>query len=612
MLRPLPQSRVTRAFFVPFALAATLLVAACVPTAGGGTAAAAGSANSLGAYVGYQSPGGVQAFGQAVGEQPSFAMDFLDGDTWSGMLDQASSYMAAWEGSGLTMIWGVPMLPAESSGTDESSRTGYSLQLGATGAYNTYFLQLAQDMVAGGEANSIIRIGWEFNGGWFPWAATGQAAAFIGYWQQIVDTMRSVPGQQFTFEWNPTIGGVGSDNLADYYPGNAYVDYIGLDVYDQAWGYYGAPGCSGTACQQDEFNTILTEPFGLNWLASFAGQQGKAIVLPEWGPGAFNPTDLNGTYEDEELGGGDDPTFINDMMDWIDTNDVFEASYWDFQQDTTNSAPLSAAALRNDLAEGPPPATGPISSGGSATSSSSSSGTSGTAGVTSSSSGDFTPSPVPVFPTNGQADPAVTISGPPTGLVTSKGAHVSAILSTVGTGRGSGRGRDPRVRCGGAVSPRQQRDQPSPRHDQKQRGTQRPRGRRRSLHGLRLKPRQCRVDATSASVTRPVAKADSRTRIRVPHAVASGASAVLTATVVGRRPAAAGKRTGTVTFSVVGSSGQALTCTGGDTVPLVSGVATCDTTAAVATGSPYVVTATYSGDNTFNVSTSSTRTIKVR
>ncbi len=556
MLRLLPQSRVTRALFVPFALVATLLVAACVPTAGGGTAAAAGSANSLGVYVGYQSPGGVQAFGQAVGEQPSFAMDFLDGDTWSGMIDQASSYMAAWGGSGLTMIWGVPMLPNDSSGTDGSSGTGYSLQQGATGAYNTYFLQLAQDMVAGGEANSIIRFGWEFNGGWFPWAATGQAAAFIGYWQQIVDTMRSVPGQQFTFEWNPTIGGVGSDNLADYYPGNAYVDYIGLDVYDQAWGYYGAPGCRGTACQQDQFNTILTEPFGLNWLASFAGQQGKPIVLPEWGPGAFNPTDLNGTYQDEELGGGDDPTFINDMMGWIGTHDVVEASYWDFQQDATNLAPLSAAALQNDLAGGLPPATGSISSGGSATSSSSS-GTAGTGGVTSSSGGGFTPTPVPVFPTSGQAGSALTISGPPTG-VTSEGALFSAILSTVVTGRGdAGRGRDQLVLCGRSVPPRKQRGQPS------QRGTRRPRPRRRSLHGLRLQPRPCRVASSSASVTRPVPKTDSRTRIRVPHAVASGASAVLTATVVGRP----GERTGTVTFSAVGSSGRALTCAGGDTVP---------------------------------------------
>ena len=344
MLRRLPRSRVTRALLAPLVLAAAVLVGFGVSAAGGG--AGASPANSLGVYVGYQSPSGVNAFGRDVGEKPSFAMDFLDGDSWSGMVNQAASYMAAWKNSGLTMIWGVPMLPYNSSGTSVgSSGSGYSLQQGATGAYNSYFLQLAKDMVAGGEADSIIRIGWEFNGGWFPWAANGQAAAFIAYWQQIVDTMRSVPGQQFTFEWNPNLGDSGVGTLADYYPGNAYVDYIGLDVYDQAWGYYGAPGCSGTTCQQDQFNTILTEPGGLNWLASFASQQDKPIVLPEWGLGAFNPTNLNGTYQNEELGGGDDPTFINDMTNWMNAHNVFEATYWDFQQDSTSAAPASAAAL---------------------------------------------------------------------------------------------------------------------------------------------------------------------------------------------------------------------------------------------------------------------------
>ena len=127
-----------------------------------------------------------------------------------------------------------------------------SLGQGAAGAYNSYFLTVAQDMVAGGQASSVIRPGWEFNGGWFSWAANGQAAAFVGYWQQIVTTMRSVPGQDFTFEWNPTAGDQGVGNLANYYPGNAYVDYIGLDLYDQAWGNY--PGISS------QWNTYLPSP----------------------------------------------------------------------------------------------------------------------------------------------------------------------------------------------------------------------------------------------------------------------------------------------------------------------------------------------------------------
>ena len=157
----------------------------------------------------------------------------------------------------------------------DTSGSAYGLQQGASGAYDSYFLELAQEMVAGGQGDSIVRPGWEFNGSWFPWAANGQAAAFVGYWQQIVQTMRSVPGGNFKFEWNPTAGDQGAGNLAAFYPGSAYVDYIGLDVYDQTWATY--------AGISSEWNTYLTETYGLNWLAWFAASEGKPITLPEWG-----------------------------------------------------------------------------------------------------------------------------------------------------------------------------------------------------------------------------------------------------------------------------------------------------------------------------------------
>jgi hypothetical protein len=350
----LRQSRISRSVFASLVFAAAVLTLVGVPTAGVGAAASA-RPGRLGVYVGYQSPRGVASFGRTVGDPPHFAMDFLNGDSWSALVKTAPSYMAAWKKSGLRMIWGIPILPSASSGGDSSavaSTSTYSMQQGAAGAYNSYFRKLAKDMVAGGEANSIVRLGWEFNGNWFPWSAGGQAAAFVGYWRQIVDTMRSVAGQKFTFEWNPTAGDTSAGNLVDYYPGSAYVDYIGLDVYDQQWGYYGAEGCEGVACEQDEFHRILTEPDGLNWLTKFAAREGKPIVLPEWGLGAFNPTNLNGTYQNEELGGGDDPTFIDDMATWIDAHDVFESSYWDFEPETLSVTPLSAAALRSEFGAG--------------------------------------------------------------------------------------------------------------------------------------------------------------------------------------------------------------------------------------------------------------------
>jgi beta-mannanase len=194
-------------------------------------------------------------------------MSFLDDTSWQKM-ENPSWFISQFAGTKYSMIWGVPMLP----------NTGnYTLAAGATGAYDKYFVTLAQGLVSGGQANSIIRMGWEFNEGWAPWAASGQASNFVAYWRQIVTSMRSVHGANFQFEWNPNIGAQSAGNLAAYYPGNNYVNLIGLDVYDISWGSY--PGASQL------FSTVLTEPYGLNWLASFASQQGKPMTLPEWGLG---------------------------------------------------------------------------------------------------------------------------------------------------------------------------------------------------------------------------------------------------------------------------------------------------------------------------------------
>ena len=47
-----------------------------------------------------------------------------------------------------------------------------TLAQGATGAYNSSYVTLAQTLVAGGQANAYLRLGWEFDGSWMPWAAT--------------------------------------------------------------------------------------------------------------------------------------------------------------------------------------------------------------------------------------------------------------------------------------------------------------------------------------------------------------------------------------------------------------------------------------------------------
>ena len=92
--------------------------------------------------------------------------------------------------------------------------------------------------MADNEANAILRLGWEFNGNWFPWSvgSSTDAANFVAFWRQIVTTMRAVPGEKFKFLWNPNGPSPTTYRPDQAYPGNAYVDYVGTDVYDNFWG----------------------------------------------------------------------------------------------------------------------------------------------------------------------------------------------------------------------------------------------------------------------------------------------------------------------------------------------------------------------------------------
>ena len=154
----------------------------------------ASSPPPLGIYLGYENTSGVSSLGDAIGQQPSYAMDYLDGTSWSNMESGAANEAAAWSSSGHTMTFSIPMLP----------NSGATLADGAAGDYNSYFETIAQGLVANNEASSILRIGWEFNGNWTPWYAdASNASVFVAFWQQIVNTMRAVPGADFKFEWCP-------------------------------------------------------------------------------------------------------------------------------------------------------------------------------------------------------------------------------------------------------------------------------------------------------------------------------------------------------------------------------------------------------------------------
>ena len=292
-------------------------------------ASSGASSIPLGDYAGWTDASGIAAFGSTTGTHPTMATDYLDRtDGWAAMDNGGGE--GGWTGTGYRLVLGVPILPGVGT-----------LAQGATGAYNQYFATLAQNLVKEGQGNAILRLGWEFNGSWYPWSVANStdAANFAAFWIQIVDTMRAVPGQQFQYLWNPDLGGTTSWSLTAAYPGNAYVDYVGSDTYDETWVTPQTP--------QNSWTSILDQSWGLNWLTSFAASVGKPIAIPEWSV----------CFRSDGHGLGDDPYFINQFANWISTNNVAFTNIFSFNDtaggqdnDITNGDfPNALAAFRTDF-----------------------------------------------------------------------------------------------------------------------------------------------------------------------------------------------------------------------------------------------------------------------
>jgi hypothetical protein len=271
------------------------------------------SAFLQGVYVGPADEAGVKSFATATNTDVTIASDYLPASNgWTGM-DGSNGSLGwltnAWHNSGYTLSLGVPIIPTNSSGQLQGS-----LALGASGTYNAYFTTLANTLVAAGEGNAYLRIGWEFDGNWYAWQAQSLTAEtnYAAYFRQIVTAMRSVPGAEFKFVWNPDAGAFTKSgySVTAAYPGSAYVDIIGLDLYDMSWATPATPENAWTS-------TYLPE---LSAAQSFAQSEGKPIALCEWG--ALIRPAFHGL--------GDDPYYINNMIEWmqVPSHNVAYESYF--------------------------------------------------------------------------------------------------------------------------------------------------------------------------------------------------------------------------------------------------------------------------------------------
>ncbi|WP_443046991.1 glycoside hydrolase family 26 protein [Streptomyces sp. NBC_00267] len=246
----------------------------------------------FGAYVGY-GPVGIQRIAEIdrwLGPAtPRVGHAYLAGTRW-GYIEGAAGDLEHWAKwrrarADRLFVLNVPMLDrAEAHLPDSDVRS--ELRKGADGAYDEHFRKLARRLVSLRVPDTVLVVGWEMNGITYTHRCGPDPAAWKAYWVRIVKVMRSVGGQRFRFEFAPNRG---RDAIpwTECYPGDRYVDVVGMDAYDQPHGM--------------SFEEQVGEPYGLAAHVRFARAHGKPFSYPEWG--LFR--------------NGDNPKYVRSMLTWF-------------------------------------------------------------------------------------------------------------------------------------------------------------------------------------------------------------------------------------------------------------------------------------------------------
>ncbi|MGQ0575121.1 MAG: glycoside hydrolase family 26 protein [Pseudonocardia sp.] len=309
-----------------------------VPVAPG--TGAAGQRQLFGVFLGSDELGieRIPAFEEFLGGTPlQVGHTYLPGNSFQDVTGspQLLQPWARWKADnpdGLFVL-NVPMAAPNEASEQEARQGGQALTdeqvsnllaAGAGGEFDGIYQTLGQRLVQLGLSDAVIVPGWEMNGTTYSHRCAPNPPAWQQFFRRVVASMRSVEGQRFLFDFNPSRG---RDAIAwtECYPGDDVVDIIGMDTYDQPSG--------GT------WEDFVSEDYGLQDHVDFATQRGKPISFPEWG--LFR--------------NGDNPEYIRNMVAWIRSHDTVYSTYTNYcphtvlalgPESNTCANPQSAAALQ--------------------------------------------------------------------------------------------------------------------------------------------------------------------------------------------------------------------------------------------------------------------------
>jgi len=192
-------------------------------------------------------------------EQAPFNWATLDATSRKiGVEPSLVGYFSGWDEdfrvSAVTRSWQqgrLPLMTWESrpiaAGNDSNSAPDYSLPKIIGGGFDAYLHKYAKDIVTTG-LPLAIRLDHEMNGTWYPWSElngsgkpiNGNAVGdYVKMWRHVHDIFQQEGANSLViWVWAPNIinnlqpdSHKTQDYLAGYYPGDDYVDWVGLSGY---------------------------------------------------------------------------------------------------------------------------------------------------------------------------------------------------------------------------------------------------------------------------------------------------------------------------------------------------------------------------------------------
>lgn len=232
----------------------------------------------------------------------------------------------------------------------------------ASGQADSYIQSFAQAVRSYGKPIQLRPLH-EMNGNWYVWgigdSTVNTNASYIQAWQRVVTIFRQQGATNAQFIWSINATNVGAGaSFTGAYPGDAYVDYVGIDGYN--W------GTSQSWSSWQTFDQIFSAPY-----QAVTQVSKKPVLITEWASAEV---------------GGNKAAWITDAFQQLASSKytrIVGENWFNMNKETDwriNSSPAALSAFQAAVGSGTPTPTPGITP---------------TAGITPTPTGGTTPTPTP-------------------------------------------------------------------------------------------------------------------------------------------------------------------------------------------------------------------------